>query len=109
MIASSLVEGGDASTFQSQARDNTISSGFSAYLLQRIVSTTSNPEENDSTSVLELDSHADSPIVGRKAFLIRRTGKRVNLYGFTDRLGKPIPVDVVDTAVLYDCEYTGRT
>ena len=111
MLDSSLDEGRGAFSFQSRSSDDIkpLNTSFSAYLLQRIASTQSDSEDDDTVSALELDSHADSPVVGRKAFIIRRTGKRVNVSGFTNRLGKPIPVDVVDAAVLYDCEHTAKT
>ena len=47
--------------------------------LVRIASTISTTDDSDSISALELDSHADSPVVGKKAFIIRKTGKRVNV------------------------------
>ena len=87
-------------------RNVCISSAFSAHILYRIAQATS--EDGDS-SAIELDSHADSPVVGKNSFILRRTGKQVNVSGFTDRLGSAIPVDVVDAAVAYDCNYTGNT
>ena len=57
----------------------------------------------------ELDSHADSPVVGRNCFIHRRTGKSVNVRGFSDALGKPMEVDVVDAIVAYDDSYDGDT
>ena len=57
----------------------------------------------------ELDSHADSPVVGTQAAIIRSTGRIVSIKGFTDALGAPILVPVVDAAVAYDCEYIGTT
>ena len=59
-------------------------------------------------SALELDSHADSPVVGRHAHIIRRTGRTVRVSGFTNQLGRPIPVPVVDAAICYDCEFSGK-
>ena len=83
-----------------------ISSAFSAHILHRIAQASTNDSE---TSAIELDSHADSPVVGMHASIIRKTGKQVNVSGFTDRLGSAIPVDVVDAAVVYDCEYSGSS
>ena len=75
MLASSLDEGRGAFSFQSRSSDDIkpLNTSFSAYLLQRIASTQSDSEDDDTVSALELDSHADSPVVGRKAFIIRRT------------------------------------
>ena len=64
--------------------------------------------KDDETSAIELDSHADSPVVGKHASIIRKTAKQVNVSGFTVRLGSAIPVDVIDAAVVYDCE-TGNS
>jgi len=57
----------------------------------------------------ELDSHADSPVVGKHSHILRSTGRKVSVKGFTDQLGAPILVPVVDAAVIYDCEYSGRS
>ena len=83
-----------------------ISSAFSAHILHRIAQAST---IDNGTSAIELDSHADSPVVGMHASIIRMTGKQVKVSGFTDRLGSAIPVDVVDAAVVYDCEYTGKS
>ena len=42
-------------------------------------------------------------MVGRAARILERTGKMVNEAGFTDKLGKPLRVEVVHIAVMYDC------
>ena len=65
-------------------------------------------EEEDTTSTIELDSHADSAVVGRAARILERTGKVVNVSGFTDKLGKPLRVEVVHAALVYDCHVTGK-
>ena len=79
--------------------------------MQRIASALSSSDDNPlhATSALELDSHADSPVVGKHCLLLKRTGRQVNVSGFTHQLGAPIKVDVVDAVVAYDCEYTGKT
>ena len=58
-------------------------------------------------SAIELDSHADSPVVDKNSKVIRFTGVKVKVSGFTDILGKPLLVDVVDAVVVYDCPYSG--
>ena len=96
----------------SSANLHCVSASFSAHLLQRIastISTASADDTSDEVSALELDSHADSPVVGKHSLILRRTGKQVKVSGFTDQLGAPIKVDVVDAVVAYDCEYTGKT
>ena len=57
----------------------------------------------------ELDSHADSPVVGRNVHILEDTGKTANVSGFTKDLGKCMSVPIVTAAVAYDNEYTGET
>ena len=73
-----------------------ISSDFSTHLLHQIATTASIEEEG---SVIELGSHADSPVVGKHAHILRRTGKQMNVSGFTDQINEAIPDDVVDAAM----------
>ena len=75
-------------------------------MLHRISTAATIEEEG---SAIELDSHADSPVVGKHAHILRRTGNQVNVSGFTDRSGSTIPVDVVDATMTYDCAFSGRS
>ena len=59
--------------------------------------------------ILEMDSHADSPVVGKQARILEYTGKKVSVSGFTDAIGKPMLVDVINTLVAYDCDQSGKT
>ena len=59
-------------------------------------------------SRLELDSHADSPVVGRGAHILSYTNKKVSVAGFTSELGTPLTVPVVNAAIAYDCNKTGE-
>ena len=81
------------------------------YYSKKIASTTSTTDDDTPTEVsaLKFDSHADSPVVGKYCLVFRRTGRQVKVSGFTDQLGAPIQVEVVDAAVAHDCEYTGKT
>ena len=63
----------------------------------------------DKTTATKLYSHADSPVVGRYSKILEDTGRKATVSGFTTDLGKPITVPVVNTAVAYDCEVTGKT
>ena len=45
-------------------------------------------------------------MVGRIAYIVVKTGKRVSLSGLTDKLRKPLLVEIVDVALMYDCEKT---
>ena len=60
-------------------------------------------------SKVELDSHADSPVVGENAYILEHTGKKVLVLGFTNVLGKLLLVDMVHAAVACDCDTSGKT
>ena len=49
---------------------------------------------------MEIDSHADSPVVGFEALIIRSHDIKVRVNGFTPALGSKT-VDVVDAAIAY--------
>ena len=54
-----------------------------------------------------MDIHADSPVVGKYAFIISTQDRKITVNGFTNFLGsKTVPV--VDAVVAYDCEFTGK-
>ena len=59
--------------------------------------------------ILEMDSHADSPVVGKQARILEYTGKKVSVSGFTDAIGKPMLVDVVNALVAYDCDQSEKS
>ena len=58
---------------------------------------------------VELDSHADSAVVGSNCYVLRRTGKTANVRGFSSELGKPLSVPFVDALVAYDDPVSGDT
>ena len=57
----------------------------------------------------ELDSHADSAVVGKNCYVLRKTGKVAKVQGFTSALGKPLLVPFVDAIVAYDDPTSGNT
>ena len=63
----------------------------------------------DGASKMELDSHADSPVTDANAHILEQTGRTVSVCGFTDELGKPLLVEVVHAAVVFDCPTTGNS
>ena len=65
-------------------------------------------DENDNGR-LELDSHADSPVLGKTAVIIRKTGRTISVKGFSDELGRALSVPVIDGAIAYDDEFSGET
>ena len=56
----------------------------------------------------ELDSHANMPVVGRHAYIIAETGKKVDVSTLTPDY-KPLTVHLVDATVKYDNPYDGKT
>jgi len=65
--------------------------------------------EDDIVSATELDSNADSPVVGKYVRILEDTGRKASVSGFTSELGKPMSVPVVNAAIAYDCGFTGDT
>ena len=85
---------------------SSISEEMSRNIIHRISAAKSADE--DQPSAIELDSHADAPVVGSSATILERTGRKVSVSGFTDRLGKPLDVEVVHACVVYECDITGK-
>ena len=56
---------------------------------------------------MELDIHANSPVLGSEDLIIRIHDRQVRVNGFTPELGSKT-VDVVDTAIAYECVPGGR-
>ena len=59
-------------------------------------------------SHMELDSHANMPVVGKHAYIIAKTGKIVDVSPFTPDY-KPLTVPLVDATVRYDNPYNGKS
>lgn len=57
---------------------------------------------------LEMDSHADSPVVGQGALEVRDCGRTVLVGGFSDELGEPMRVRVIDALLLYEDDISGE-
>ena len=72
----------------------------------RTISKVSSEKSVDRT---DLDSHADSPVVGQGALILHNTGETVNVIPFTDGLGTCKDVPIVTAAVAYDSNITGDT
>ena len=56
----------------------------------------------------ELDSHANMPMVGKHAYIIAETGKKVDVSPFTPDY-KPLMVPLVDAMVKYDNPYNRKS
>ena len=57
----------------------------------------------------DLDSHADTCVVGKNAFIVRQLNKKVNVTGFDPSLGQLHDLDLVSAALAYDHPETGET
>ena len=62
-----------------------------------------------STMKLELDSHADSPILGNKTHVLDYTSWKVSVSGCTDELGNPLLVEVINMVVTNYFEEIGSS
>ena len=51
---------------------------------------------------MELDSHANMPVIGRNAYILSKIGETVDVAPFTPDY-KPISVELVDAALKYEC------
>ena len=71
--------------------------GISQRFWNRIVSALDSEDEVGRT---DLDSHADSPVVGMNAKILSYTGKHVNVWGFTKALGSRSKIPVVNASVV---------
>ena len=58
-------------------------------------------------SCTELDSDANMPVVGKHAYIIAETSKKVDVSPFTPDY-KPLTVPLVDATVRYDNPYNGK-
>ena len=67
----------------------------------------SNEDTEARFSRIELDSHANIPVVGSEDYIIDRTGKQASVYPYSPEYD-PLSVPIVDAAVLYECPFTGK-
>ena len=87
-----------------------VSRNFASLIVQKIATTRSKSQNATLfKTAIELNSHADSPVVGRGATIIERLGRTVSVSGFADRLGKAISVQVVNACYAYDDDRDGKT
>ena len=80
-----------------------ISPRFASYICYRCSALASSQQDRIPTeSDTELDSHADSPIVGLNGRIIKTNSKTVLASRFKSELVKPLCVPVVNAVVAYD-------
>ncbi len=78
-------------------------------LYSMIVSTSNGTFEESTESTdsrTDLDSHANMPVVGKNAYIFRRTGKTAPVSAFSPDY-EPLKTNIVDAAIIYQCPYTG--
>lgn len=69
-----------------------------------------NNNENVTILATELDSHANSPVVGKHSHIIETSNKYALILGFKSDIGNPlVQVPVVTAEIAYNCEYSGET
>jgi len=64
-------------------------------------------QEQMCSSRMELDSHANMPVVGRHCYILQRTGRTADVSAFSPDLNT-LEILIVDAALMYYCPYTGR-
>ena len=64
-------------------------------------------EDVNKSSMTELDSHANIPVIGRNPYILSKIGETVDVAPFTPDY-KPISVELVDAALKYECPYSGE-
>ena len=59
-------------------------------------------------SCMELDSHVNMPVVGKHAYIVAKTGKKVDVSPFTPDY-QPLMAPLVDVMVRYENPYNGKS
>ena len=72
-----------------------------------ILEGTENIQDVNESSWIELDSHANMPVIGMNAYILSKIGETVDVAPFTPDY-KPISVELVDAALKYECPYSGE-
>ena len=57
---------------------------------------------------MELDSHANMPVVGQHSYIINYSGQKVNVRPYTPQYWS-MEAELVDAALLYECPYEGKS
>jgi len=82
---------------------------ISPWFRQSIIAALYSDNDRVSDFCTELDSHADSPVVGKYATILSYTGKEVDATGFNEALGQCKSVPAANCSVAYDDMYMGTT
>ena len=70
--------------------------------------TTSNLQSDDNFFKLELDTHANMPVVGMGAYIISTSGKTADVNSYNPE-NRTLQIPIVDAALQYDDPFTGIT
>ena len=79
----------------------------SSHIYHKIMALMEVDIETDGQSRIELDSHANIPVVGREALVVEQSGRMVEVSPFTPDY-KPIKVEVVNAIIQYDSPLDGK-
>ena len=60
-------------------------------------------------SSTELDSHANTVVVGKQTFVFSHSGQYANVQAFTEKVKVLPQVPIVDAVIAYDCPSSGET
>ena len=66
------------------------------------------PQTEDTEHPTDLDSHADTCVIGKHALIDQVLDKKVNVTGFDPTQGKVKDLSLVSAALAYDCPGTGE-
>ena len=75
------------------------------------IATCSNSNNNyideSNESRMELDSHANMPVVGNHAYILSDTGRTADVNAYNPQY-EAMVIPIVDAAVQFSCPYTGN-
>ena len=57
----------------------------------------------------QLDSHANMCAMGKHCHIISDSGLTADVSAFSDEVGSMLKVPIVDTLIVFECPYTGRS
>ena len=72
------------------------------------MATTGGGARGSSAGTTELDSHANMFVIGAQGKIIQKTGRYAGVNAFYSDVGTLSRVPIVDSAVAYDCPFSGR-
>ena len=99
----------DATQLKKGTKDKGKHNNVSAVInINSITDINHNTDESNNNFRLEIDTHANMPVVGKGAHIIAFTGETANVNAYNPQHGT-MQIPVVDGAVQYNCPYTGKS